>query len=120
MVFQATVVMNPAVAAAPQSSLNMGAATAGQSLKPNFNPLLNPQVTMLVQFPRMTAAGYGGVTRAIADVSAILAEKAGLGGPTWVTAAAVNNTPLTINATVSVGPSEHTVTLATLDECLHP
>ena len=111
MVFKATAVVDPAVAAAAAAAqstssalgTSTASATAALPVRPALNPLLNPRVAMLVQFPRMTAAGYGGVTRAVADFSAIVAETAGLDGPSWVTATAVNSTPLVMNATVRSG-----------------
>ena len=114
IVFQAIAIRDPATAAAAastsQSSSSSSTATssiraatlsAAALLGPVLNPLVNPRMAMLVQFPGMTAGGYGGAARAEADFKAIVAQAAGLEGPDWVMAMVTNSTPLVVNATVS-------------------
>jgi hypothetical protein len=105
--FQALAIASPATtatataAAAASPQLSSQPVTSNALLMdPVLNPLVNPSVTMLVQFPGMTAAGYGGAARAEADFKAILAQAAGLEGVEWVTATVTNSTPLVLNATV--------------------
>ena len=106
LVFQVTSVQDPAVAAAAAAALaaaNSNAGTSGSSTMtaPLLNPLSNPRVAFTVEFPSMTAAGYGGPTRALVDFKAMVAQAAGLNGPAWVNAAVVTPAPLGLNATVS-------------------
>jgi hypothetical protein len=107
VVVQSQVVQDPALATAaataPAPSTPAAAtATAAAALLagPLFNPLSMPRVKFTAQFPAMTAGGYGGVTRVLSDYRSILAGTAGLDSSDWVTAAVLQQAPLTLSTTV--------------------
>jgi len=95
-----------ATAAAAATQTTTAASGAGSStptlaqIGPVFNPLLNPQVRLVVTFPSIDAVAYGGGDKVLADFRAIVAGTAALQGPEWVQAALVNTTPVVVNATV--------------------
>jgi hypothetical protein len=113
IIFNATSVLGPAapLPSAPAAPIGSGASitdTSGSALDPGpiLNPVLSPQVSMVVEFPKINAAEYGGVDQAIKDFSAMVAKVAGVDDPLYVTATPVesdNSTSLTINATVKPG-----------------
>jgi hypothetical protein len=55
---------------------------------------------MLVEFPSITAATYGGAAKVVSDFQSIVATTVGLAGPAWVSATALNSTPVVLNVTV--------------------
>jgi hypothetical protein len=75
-------------------------AAALAAIGPVLNPLVSPRVAVVVTFPSLSAAAYGGKDKVLADFSAIVASTAALDGPQWVQATATSLEPVTINATV--------------------
>lgn len=95
IIMQMQAVRNPAAGV----SAIMGAPASDTSAV--LNPLTMPRVTFTAQFPGMSADGYGGVTRALADYTAMLVATCGLAGPSWVVASSIQSSPLTFDTTVS-------------------
>jgi hypothetical protein len=106
LIFQIFAVPDPALAAAAadaDAAANRSATSTSSTVTgPILNPLSNPKIVFAVDFPKMTAAGYGGPTRAVSDFRAMVSQAAGLDGPAWVNAAVVTQAPLGLNATVSI------------------
>lgn len=108
-VFTLNSIQDPAVAAAQAAAAASAAAAAASAAVapppaptgPVLNPLSMPRVAFTATFPAMTAAGYGGLTRALGDYRSILAAACGLDSTDWVVAAAAGQAPLALNTTVS-------------------
>jgi hypothetical protein len=109
VVFQSQVVQDPGIAAAalsaPPPSTPATAAAAALMAGPLFNSMSMPRVRFTAQFPAMSAGVYGGVARVLSDYRSFLAATAGLDSSDWVTAAVLQQTPLTLSTTVRTLPS---------------
>lgn len=109
--FRVAAAVNPASIVAPppassstntSSGVSSSAAAVTAADVALFNALVNPRVSFVAAFPRLSVAGFGGEAKLLAAYSAILAANGLLDGPNWVQAALVNSSSgtTTINTTV--------------------
>lgn len=101
----ASIVAPPAASSATNTSSttsSSAAATVTAADVALFNALVNPRVSFVASFPRVSVAGFGGEAKLLAAYGAILAANGPLDGPNWVQAALVNSSSgaTAINTTV--------------------
>jgi hypothetical protein len=104
--FHISVSPNPVAAAgdaASNTSTAAGTAAVTAASVALFNPLVNPRLVCSISLPRLLAtSNTGGPSKLLADFNSIVTSNALLAGPTWVQSSLTRDSPVTVNATVSL------------------